>query len=209
MEKYQVVSSCEKVFMRLLLLCLLLLPLALFAQDSTYIREVKTYVAAVDALITEDKFYENGWRQRITEGTITFSTVEHSAIPDSMPVSQQSAVLHGGHSITRYDSPHGDSIYIVYHCNVPLNIYQCYYYRQQQLVCAVVKLQSATNWPDQYYFRGAYYREGELLQTTEQMTKAAIPYCYMIDFDAYADGMERLRALAETEAAHWKRTSSH
>lgn len=195
--------------MRLFLLCLLLFPLASFAQDSTYIRGVRTYVTAIDSFVKMDAFYEHGWRQGITEGPVTISALEHSTIPGFTHVSQEPLVLRGGHSTTSYASRHGDSICIVYHCNIPLNIYQCYYYRQQQLVYAAVKLQSAENWLEQYYLREAYYQDGKLLQTNEQVIKAAIPYCYMVDFDAYADGMERLGALAETEAARWKCTSSH
>lgn len=165
--------------MRLLLLCLLLLPLPAFAQDSAYIREVRSYVAYVDTLAANNLEMPHDLQWRLQEGNVTFTDENHQ--------------LNGGFSIQSISNRRGDTtLYIGYHCNVPINVYKRYYFRQQHLVYAILSVQSAVHWPDQYYLREECFLNGHSLQVKEQATRDAVQYCDMVNLDTYEDGMKYL-----------------
>lgn len=151
--------------------------------DTSYIKEVNTYIKMVDSLAHAGKL-ETG----ISEGTITQTAARiiYNIKQSKNDTTWDSKVI-GGFSIE--PTFKGDTVFkILYHDNADNNIYETYYFRDKQLVCSMVRLE-ADGIGTVLYSGAEYYKNGKIVYVKSPNSAAPDRYRARVSFSWRESGI--------------------
>ncbi|MDR3712850.1 MAG: hypothetical protein P4L51_08545 [Puia sp.] len=105
--------------------------------DTSYVKNADDYIAEIDSLEHAEKLTTG-----ISEGSITTTTMK--VVYDTAESKNDTSWLPnviGGFSL-KYTYQNDTVLKLLYHDNTDKNIYETYYFRNKQLICAKVRLEA-------------------------------------------------------------------
>jgi hypothetical protein len=159
----------------------------------SYIVEVNFYTSRIDSLATQHDFSEIrrniDLEMTLAEGTISQQTTKviYNGTKGKNDTIVKSEIIGG---FSKKTLTIGDTILrILYHDNVDKNIYETFYFKNNQLICSKVRLED--NGIGNVLYNGIeYYRAGILMYTKSPPTKAKKKYRARIAFSWWQTGTE-------------------
>jgi hypothetical protein len=155
----------------------------------SYIAEVNVYTSRVDSLATHHE-------TTLAEGTISrqISRVIYNGAKGKNDTIVKSEIVGGFSKETLIV---GDTILrILYHDNVDKNIYETFYFKNNQLICSKVRLE-ADGIGNVLYNGIEYYRAGILVYKKSPPTKAKKKYRARVAFSWLETGTEYYREFRQ------------
>jgi hypothetical protein len=131
-----------KIKNHLLLLLIFILTVsgntAICQPDSVYIKNVRQYISYIDSL-TRLKKMPNNLAETVAEGPVTVE--EFLISKDNRDTLPKKKIL-GGYGKYTIQNRRGDTVYkIYYHDNIDMNLFETYYFRNNNLIGAKIELQ--------------------------------------------------------------------
>jgi hypothetical protein len=168
--------------------------------DKSYVEEVNAYTRGIDSLATRHDFsaIRRGidLKKSLSEGTITqqLTKVIFNETEGKNDTITKSGIV-GGFSLETLTK--GDTILsILYHDNVEKNIYEAFYFRNNQLICSKVRLED--NGIGHVLYNGEeYYLGNQIKYTISPPSKARKRYRARVAFSWRERGNEYYQQFKE------------
>lgn len=179
MEINQTWLSCYSlkisVFTYLILAAALYSTSKVSAQPSTNadIQQIKDYVRYVDSVDLIDDF-PGGFSKSVEDGVIT----------------SEGKVIGGSGTYTSSNDRFDTVFRIEYHTNYPLNIYRIYYFMNNTLVYATLRLKDTSQELKTLYFKEEFYGDDQLIYRYPQ--KDPTHYVDISNLSLHREGKEKL-----------------